>query len=157
MEAGKAEADVAAQFDQARQTAQDRLEAFGVDPSQTRGGALDLETRVAEAAAQASAGNQARFRTEQYGDQLMANAINTGKGYPQQVLAAAGQAGQSGNQATNTGLATTASGANTMGTGYQWQGLGNQGLGQWGQMLNAGFQNQLASWQANQNVLLRLG
>jgi hypothetical protein len=80
----------------------------------------------------------------------MANVINTGKGYPQQVLAAAGQAGQSGNQATNTGLATTASGANTMGTGYQWQGMGNQGLGMWGQMLNAGFQNKLAGWQADQ-------
>jgi hypothetical protein len=149
-EAGKAEADVAAQFNQARQAAQDRLEQFGVDPSQTRSGALDLGTRVAEAAAQASAGNQARFRTEQYGDQLMANVINTGKGYPQQVLGAAGQAGTSGNQATNTGLATTASGANTMGTGYQWQGAGNQALGQWGQMLNAGFQNELARYQANQ-------
>jgi hypothetical protein len=149
-EAGKAEADVAAQFAQARQTAQDRLEAFGVDPTQVRSGALDLQSRIAEAAAQAGAGNQARFRTEQYADQLMANAINTGKGYPQQVLAASGQAGQSGNQATNTGLATTASGANTMGTGYQWQGMGNQGLGMWGQMLNAGFQNKLASWDADQ-------
>ena len=36
VEAGKAEADVAAQFGQARQTAQDRLESFGVDPSQIR-------------------------------------------------------------------------------------------------------------------------
>ena len=150
-EAGKAEADVAAQFAQARQTAQDRLESFGVDPSQTRGGALDLQTRIAEAAAQSSAGNQARFRTEQYADQLMANAINTGKGYPQQVLAASGQAGQSGNQATNTGLANTASGANTMGTGTQWQGMGNQGLGMWGQMLNAGFQNKLAAYNAKQD------
>src|SRR5262245_9985478 len=151
-EAGRAEADVAAQFEQARQTAQDRLEAYGVDPSQTRGGALDLGTRVAEAAAQAGAGNQARFRTEQYGDQLMANAINTGKGYPTQVLGAAGQAGQSGNQAVNTGLAGAASGAQTMGTPYQWQGMGNQALGQWGQILNAGFQNQLAAWQANQSA-----
>lgn len=150
-EAGRAEADVAAQFAQARQTAQDNLEQYGVDPSQTRQGALDLQTRVAEAAAQAGAGNQARFRTEQYGDQLMSNAINTGKGYSQQILGEANAASGSGNQATNTGLATTASGANTMGTGYQWQGLGNQATGQWGQMLNAGFQNQMGSWNANQN------
>ena len=47
-----------------------------------RQGALDLGTRIAEAAAQASAGNQARIRTEQYGDQLMADAINAGQGYP---------------------------------------------------------------------------
>lgn len=150
VEAGKAEADVAAQFAQARQTAEDRLEEFGVDPSQIRAGSVDKGTRIAEAAAQASAGNQARFRTEQYGDQLTANAINTGKGYPTQVLGAAGQAGQSGNQATNTGLATTASGANTMGTGQSWQQTGNQGLGIWGQTLNAGFQNQLAAYQADQ-------
>lgn len=149
-EAGRAEADVAAQFAQARQTAQDNLEQYGVDPSQTRQGALDLQTRVAEAAAQAGAGNQARFRTEQYGDQLMSNAINTGKGYSQQILGESGAAGQSGNQATNTGLATTASGSSTQGSPLQWAGLGNQATGQWGQMLNAGFQNQLGSWNANQ-------
>jgi hypothetical protein len=151
-EAGKAEADVAMQFEAARRAAQDKLEGYGVDPSQLRSGALDLQSRVAEAAAQAGAGNQARFRTEQYGDQLMANAINTGKGYPAQTLGAAGAAGASGNQATNTGLATTQSGANTMGTGYQWQGMGNQGVGMWGQILNAGYQNQLQGWQANQDA-----
>ena len=78
-------------------------------------------------------------------------AINTGKGYPAQTLAAAGQAGQSGNQATNTRLATTASGAQTMGTGGSWQGQGNQAIGQWGQILNAGYQNQLAQYNANQS------
>lgn len=150
VEAGKAEADVAAQFKQARETAQAQLEQFGVDPSQLRSGSLDLGTRVAEAAAQASAGNQARFRTEQYGDMLMANAINAGKGYPQQVLAATGQGGQFGNQATNTGLATTASGAQTMGTGPTWQQIGNQGLGMWGQLMNADYSNRMAQYQANQ-------
>jgi hypothetical protein len=150
-EAGKAEADVAAEFDRARRAAGDRLEAFGVDPSQIRQGALDLGTRVAQGAAEASAGNQARFRTEQYGDQLMANAINTGKGYPQQTLAAAGAAGASGNQATNTGLATTSSGANTMGTGTQWAGLGTQALSGAGQTLNASVQNQLNQQQLKQS------
>ena len=152
MEAGKAEADVAAQFEQARRTAQERLEGYGVDPSQTRQGALDLGTRVAEAAAQASAGNQARFRTEQYGDQLMANAINTGKGYPAQVMAAQSGAGNSGNQAANTGLAQTASGSNTMGTGQSWQGMGNNAVAGWGNVLNMGFNNQLDSWSANQEA-----
>jgi hypothetical protein len=151
LEAGKAEADVAAQFQQARQAAQDRLEQYGVDPSQTRSGALDLGTRVAEAAAQASAGNQARSRTEQLGYEMMSNAINTGKGYAQQVIGETTAAGNSGNQATNTGLANTASGAQTMGTGYSWQGMGNQSVGQWGQMLNAGFQNQLQANQANKS------
>lgn len=151
VEAGKAEADVAAQFKQARDTAQQRLEAYGVDPSQTRQGALDLGTRVAEAAAQASAGNQARTQTEETGRKMLSDAINMGKGYPSQYQAAQTGAGQSGNQAANTGLATTASGANTMGTGQGWQGYGNQAVGTWGQILNTGFGNQLDSWKANQD------
>lgn len=150
VEAGKAEADVAAQFGQARQAAQDRLESFGVDPSQTRSGALDLGTRVAEAAAQASAGNQARTQTENIGRALRSEAINIGKGYPAQALAAQAGGTGAGNQAANTGLAQTASGAQTMGTGAGWQGLGNQGLGTWGNILNQGYQNQLGQYEANQ-------
>lgn len=151
VEAGKAEADVAAQFEQARQTAQQNLEQYGVDPSQTRAGALDLGTRVAEAAAQASAGNQARTNTEAIGRALRSEAINIGRGYPGQIQASIAGSGQAGNQAVNTGLATTASGAQTMGTGQGWQGLGNQGLAGWGNVLDAGFKNQLAAWQADQN------
>lgn len=151
VEAGKAEADVAAQFEAARNTAQQKLEQFGVDPSQTRQGALDLGTRVAEAAAQASAGNQARTQTENIGRALRESAINVGKGYAASSLADQAAAGQSGNQAANTGLATTASGANTMGTGQSWQGYGNQAVGTWGNILNAGFGNELDSWKANQD------
>src|SRR5262245_27539754 len=81
-EAAKAEADVATKFEAARQTAQDRLEDYGVDPSQTRQGALGRGTRVAEAAANASAGNQARTQTENIGRQLRSEAINIGRGYP---------------------------------------------------------------------------
>lgn len=149
--AGAAEADVAQQFEQARRVAQERLESYGVDPSQTRAGALDLGSRVAEAAAAASAGNQARAQTEQIGRALRSEAINVGKGYPGQIAGTTGTSQQSGNQAVNTGLATTASGAQTMGTGTQWQGLANQATGQWGELLNKQFQNQLDSWKADQS------
>jgi hypothetical protein len=152
MEAGKAEADVAAQFATARQTAQDRLEAYGVDPSSTRSGALDLGTRVAEAAAQASAGNQARTQVENTGRALRSEAINVGRGYPGQINASSAAAGQAGNQAVNTGLATTASGAQTMGTGQGWQQLGNSAIGTWGDILNTGYGNQLDAWKANQEA-----
>lgn len=151
-EAGKAEADVAAQFKSARDTAQQRLEAFGVDPSQTRQGALDLGTRVAEAAAQASAGNQARTQTENIGRQLRSEAINVGRGYPGQINQSDAAAQSSGNAAVNTGLATTASGAQTMGTGMGWTGLGNQALNTWGNTLNQGYSNQMAQYNANQQA-----
>lgn len=149
--AGRAEADVAQQFQQARTSASQKLEQFGVDPSQTRQGALDLQSRVAEAAAQAGAGNTARNSLDAQQLALRSEAINVGKGYPGQIAGQYGTALNSGNQAVNSGLATTASGANTMGTGQSWQQLGNQGLGVWGGTLNQGFQNQLSSWQANQS------
>jgi hypothetical protein len=151
-EAGKAEADVAAQFEAARRTAQERLESYGVDPSQTRQGALDLGTRIAEAAAQSSAGNQARDRAEEVARELRAQAINIGRGYPAEISGAESGASSAGTQAANTGLATTASGASTMGTGSQWQGLGNQAIGTWGDVLNTGFQNALSGWQAEQEA-----
>jgi hypothetical protein len=151
-EAGKAEADVASQFQQARQTAQDRLEGYGVDPSQTRAGALDLGTRLAEAAAQSSAGNQARTQTENIGRALRSEAINVGRGYPGQIAGSMQGAGASGNQAANTSLAQTASGANTMGTGSSWQGMGNSAIGTWGNILNAGYGNQMEQFKANQDA-----
>ena len=107
--AGKADADVAAQFEQARNTAAQRLEGYGVDPSQTRQGALDLGTRIAEAAGQASAGNQARTQTENIGRALRSEAITVGRGYPGQIQTSLAGAQGAGTQGANTGLATSAS------------------------------------------------
>lgn len=155
--AGAAEADVATQFNQARTAAQQKLEQFGVDPSQTRAGALDLQSRVAEAAAAAGAGNQARTALDAQQLALRSEAINVGRGYPGQIATQYGTALNSGNQAANTGLATTQSGASTMGTPTQWQGLGNNALGIWGNTLNMGYQNQLSSWQAQQQQSSGIG
>jgi hypothetical protein len=152
VEAGKAEADVASQFAAARQSAQDRLESYGVDPSSTRAGALDLGTRVAQAAAQSSAGNQARTQTEATGNQMLMNAIGLGQNLPGQATTEYSSAGQAGNQAANTGLATTASGAQTMGTGTQWQQLGTQGLGTAADLMHTGYSDQLSGWKENQNA-----
>ena len=156
-EAGQAEADVAQQFEQARRTAQERLEAFGVDPTQTRAGALDLQTRMAEAASQSAAGNTARERTENIGRALRSEAINVGKGYPAQALAAAGAAQGSGSAGVSSGLATTASGAQTMGTGMGWQGVGNQANMMGANIMNMGFQNALEGWKANQSQSSGMG
>jgi predicted house-cleaning noncanonical NTP pyrophosphatase (MazG superfamily) len=150
-EAGKAEADVAQQMEQARQTAQQKLEQYGVDPSETRQGALDLQSRVAEAAAQASAGNQARDRVENTGRALRSEAINVGKGFPGQTAAFTGLSQQAGNQAVNTGLATTASGVQSMGSPTSWQGLGNQAVGQWGNILHQGYEDEMSGYKAEQS------
>lgn len=148
LESGKAQADVAAKFDQARQNAQDRLEAFGVDPSQTRQGALDLGTRVAQGAAQASAGNQARWNTEATGRDLRNTAIQLGLQYPGRAITEAQGSGNFGTSAVNQRLATVASGAQTMGTPAQWQQIGNQGATAASGAKSQSYQDKLAAAQA---------
>jgi hypothetical protein len=158
--AGRAVSDVSQAFDAARRGALANLESYGIDPSQTRAGALDLGVRTAQAAAAASAANDARLRTEDtaralrmdainvgrsgidatarasaLGNQLtgsVGNAVNVGRGYPGQVASAFQTSQSAGQGAIGSQLGTTASGASTMGTGLGWQGQANTALGNWG-------------------------
>jgi len=148
LEEGRAQAAVAQQFEQARDSSMRQLESFGVDPTSTRAAALDIGLRAQQGAAQAAAGNQARLATEATGRALRSEAINVGRGYPGQIAGQYGTAIQGGAGAANTALAQTASGAQTMGTGAQYMGLQNQSLGTWSGALNAGYQNQLAAYNA---------
>lgn len=156
-QAGLAQAGVAQQAESARHAATDTLESYGVDPGQTRIAALDLSSRVAEAAASAEAGNTARINTQMTGMQLEGNAIAQGQNLPQQALGAISTGNASGNQAVNNSLATTASGASTMGSAPQWQTLGNQAVGQWGNTLHQGYSDVLGRFEANQNASSGLG
>lgn len=157
LDAARAQAEVAQQFNAARQRALENLQGFGVDPSSLRYAALDRGANIQQAAAEAAAGNQSRQQTEAVGRALRSEAINVGRGYPGQIAGTYGTALQSGNQGLNSALATTASGANTMGTGLQWQGAGVNALGTWGNALNTGYQNELSSWQAAQNASSGIG
>jgi hypothetical protein len=157
LEMEQAQSTVAQQFEAQRRSALQNLESFGVDPSTSRFAALDAGSRVAQAAAQAGAGNQARTQTEAIGRALQSEAINVGRGYPGQVAGTYATALQSGNQAANSQLAGTASGASTMGTGTQWTGMGNQALNTWGNTLNMGYNNALAAAQFNSQQSSGLG
>lgn len=149
-ESGRAMRDVSEQFSLARTAAQDRLESFGIDPSQTRSAALDVSARVQEATARAGAGTMARDRVDAKAAALRSEAINVGRGYPGQIAGQYGTAGASGQLASGAQLNQTASGANTMGTGMQWQQAGISGLNTWGNTLNMGYQNQLDAYKAEQ-------
>lgn len=155
--AGEASAEVAQQFDAQRRAAAQNLEAYGVDPTSTRYAALDMGSRVQQAAAQAGAANNAREQTEAMGRAMRSEAINVGRGYPGQIAGTYGTALQSGNAAVNSAIGGTASGAATMGTGNQWVNSGNQGLNTWGNTLNMGYNNQLAQFNANQQASSGLG
>ncbi len=156
-EAGAAQADVSMQFNAARQNAQEQLESYGVDPTQTRAGALDMSLRAQEAAARAGAGNSARKAVEATGMALRDNAINIGRGYPGQATQALNVALQSGNQAVNSGNATTATGAQTMGSAPQWMGQSVGALNTWGNTLNMGYNNAIARTKANNDSSSGIG
>jgi len=150
-EIGRAQATVAQNFEGARQAAQRQLESYGVNPSATRFAALDVGMRASQAAAAAAAGNQASENVDATARALRSEAINVGRGYPGQIAGSyAGSVG-AGNSAIGNANATAGMGGNLMGTAPQWQGLGNQAVGQWGNILNQGYQNQLQAWQANQS------
>lgn len=152
--AGRAGADVAAQYAAARDAAQDRLESFGIDPSQTRAAALDLSARTQEAQARAGAANVARDQTTQAeqarADALRGQALQLGQAYTANnardralglnyTQTAAGL----GNQGFANALSLTSSGAQTMGTPLQWQTSGLAGTGQAAEITNAGYKNYL--------------
>lgn len=161
-DAGRAAADISSQFAVARAAAQDRLESFGIDPSQTRAGALDLSARTSEAAARAGAANMQRdattAREQQYGAQLRAQALALGQGYPGQALNAYAAGLGNTNAAANYGqsafgnfLSTDQLGSSMMGNPTQWASLGNQGLAGAADTLNTGYKNYLDYYKQKQS------
>ncbi len=151
-EVGAAQANVAQQFEGARDQATSQLESFGVNPSATRFGAMDIGLRAQEAASKAAAGTNAATSVEDKARSLRTAAIDIGKGYPGSYTAAGRlgvEAGGQAQQGTNTAYAT---GANAMGTGPQWLGGSNEALGNWGNTLNQQYGNQLGQFNANQNA-----
>lgn len=119
--AGAAMADVGASFDASRTAAEQQLQSYGIDPSQTRFGALDLSTRVGQAAATAAAGTQSRLNTQATGLGLQGQAINMMSGFPSQI------------NMENTGATSN---ANSVGSAV------SSGLGSTANMMNLGYQNQ---------------
>lgn len=144
-----AQADVANAYAGQRTAALQSLEGYGIDPSQTRYGALDLGTRISQAASQASAGTTSRLQSEAQGLALQGEAINIGRGYPGQVAQAYSTATQAGGAGINAGLGTSSTYGNLMGSPTQWAGLQQSGLTGAGNTINQGFNQQMASFNAN--------
>ena len=150
--AGAAEADVATQFAGQRSAALSQLESFGIDPSQTRYGALDLGTRISQAAATAAAGTTSRNQSEATGLALQSEAINIGRGYPGQVAQSYSTAQGSGGAAIGAGNTTSSTYGNLMGTPAQWSNLSLAGNAGATGALNTGFTNAFSNYQAGNEI-----
>lgn len=134
--AAEAVADVRQQTAVAEDARQRQMASMGVRPDAGRARAEDRRADTAGALAAAGAGNMARRQTEATAEALRANTVNLGRG-----LAV--------NPATSLGLANGAASAGFSGAqqGYQAQAS----------ILNQQHQNQVAAWQAKNDMYLGLG
>ncbi len=148
LEAARAQAAIQQSFDASQRNAEQRMAALGMDISQVSAAAMDRDARNQMAAQQAMAGNQAREHTKAVGRALRSEAINIGKGYPGQSLAAYGMSGNN----YNSMVANNATAANTgMGHIQAAQGWGNQALSGYNSAvntMNSGYANQLNAYNS---------
>jgi hypothetical protein len=144
-----AQADVASTFQGQRAAAQQSLEGYGIDPSQTRYGALDLGSRISQAASQAAAGTQSRLNTEATGLALQGEAINTGRGYASNIAQSYQTATGSGSAGVTAGLNTSSTYGNLMGTATQWGQLSTNQYSGASSALNNQYNNQIAAYNAS--------
>ena len=152
VEAGKAEADVAAQFEQARQTAQDRLESTA-STRRRRGPGRSTSVRALPRRRRSRRpATRPATQTENIGRALRSEAINVGRGYPGQIAGVDGRRrpvrqpggqhrpGDDGVRAPDDGHRRS------------WQGLGNQAIAGWGNILNAASATRWTACKAEQQA-----
>ena len=155
--AGRAAADVEQSLAQQRSAAVRNLTRMGVNPNAARFAALNDEFAIRGAAATAGAKTAGRMAGEEYATRLRYNAAAMGRGLPAQQLSALGTGIPAGGatgalvQQQNAPMYAGFQGA--MG-GLQGQMGGIQGAGN---LLNQGYQNQLAYSQQNSGLAGALG
>jgi hypothetical protein len=149
LDVGAAQANVAQQFDAARNNSTQALESYGVNPASTRFGALDIGTRTAQAAAQAAAGTTASNNVDATARALNHQVVTDSAPLANQSTNEATAGTAAGTSAVNNATANTASGASTMGTGAQWSGLANSADAGAASTINSGYANQLDATKTN--------
>lgn len=153
MFAGRAAADMQQALETNRQISNRNLTRMGVNPNAARFAALNNEFALRGAAGTAGAKTNARLAADQMSFGLKNSAAAIGRGLPQNVLAGVGTAANIGGATGNL----TQQAANPM-----WQGFGGAMGGLQGQMnsisgagnlMNQGYQNQLAAYNAEGGAL----
>lgn len=129
--AAEAVADVRQQSALAQAARERNLASMGVNPNSGRFAAEDRRAASGEALASAGASNIARKQVEATADAKRANAVNIGRGNAASALSGAGQS------------------ANMVGSGFQGA---MAGYGQMGNLLNTQYQQQMQTWQANNQM-----
>ena len=151
-EMGSAISGVGQAFAAERRNQQQRLEDFGIDPSDTRAKALDRDVSIAEAAAKAQAGYQAGQNVENTARQLRSDVIQSGDALQNRAMQYSQLGGNLQQGAAQIGMNPVIADRARM--DFNNQGYLNQGriLGQEGQtygqshnMLNQQFMGRLGA------------
>lgn len=156
-EAGAAAADIAQQFEGARQASAQQLKDYGVDPSSARYQATDFASRIGQGAAAAGAMNMARRNVENTGFQLQGAAINTGRGYPGAINQTAGVGQNAGNSAVANTNNTLTTGSNAMMAPSAYYQNANQAIGMWNSGVNNTYGNYMEGYKADMQRSSGLG
>ena len=155
--AGQAGADVQQALATQQGIANRNLTRMGINPNSARFAALNDEFALRGAAATAGARTNARFAGDQLGFQMKNNAAAIGRNLPQTALSGVGTAANIGSstgallQQQNAPMFQGFAGA--MG-GLQGQMQGVQGAGN---LMNMGYQNQLAAYNAEGGAMGGIG
>lgn len=157
MYAGRAASDVEQATSTARASAGRALNRMGINPSAERFAALNNDIMLRSAATRAGAMNNARLMADQVVDAKRMNAISLGRNLPATQLSAIG----TGSNVGNSNAALFNSQNAPVFQGYSGAMGGLQGaLGAQGgiaNVLNQGYQNELAAYNANNAGMSGLG
>jgi hypothetical protein len=126
--AAGAQAATGAGFDAARANNMRQLGSYGVDPSQMKSGALNLNANMAEAGAVGNAGFQAGQQRQLTGMGLTSSALN------ENLMAS--------NVGQGYGAGANATGGNVAGIGNSTLGAGSAALSDPSKMMNTGLSGQ---------------
>jgi len=149
LQSSEASANVAESINAQKESSQQQLEGYGVNPGATRFASLGAAMGVQAGAAEAGAGTQAAMATKMQGMQLVGGAVNTGRGFPNAVASLSGtgtQAGAAGSQGITTGMAT---GSQMMTAPSQWYNAGANNMSVYTGAVNGYNQAQVGFAQAN--------
>lgn len=146
--AAEAKADVMSNAQQAREQTQRQMASMGLDPRSGRFQGIDRASEIQTGLAAAGAQNRARSQVRREGRALRADVANMGRGLPSQAAAGAGLGLSAGGAAVNTNQASNANFYANQGIMGQGYGGAMQGQAGMASGLNQQYQNEMQTWNA---------
>src|SRR5208282_2725357 len=145
-----AEASTAQAYSAARMNNMRQLGSYGVDPSQMKSGALNLNANLQQAGAVGNAGYQAGQQRQLTGMGLVSNALQQDLGGSQVGQGYGAGANATGANVAGIGNQTTATSSNALTAPSTMMNTATSGFNSAANIANQSFQQQMQSYNENQ-------